>query len=195
MRKILFCTTSRTGSHIILKSLKSQVDTELFHATSGYTSSTTTCIDVKDFVTDREVFYLERKDSFQWALTNIYNDIIFNKINGGTRCNVWNTTEQDYYYQKQVEIFIEPTLLTPLHFKPLLYQIKKHDQMKNKYPSKFPTLYYEDLCVDPAKELAKWNFEFYPEKSSVKIKKIPYDQVFLNMDEHRKLWYSILKKL
>jgi len=136
-------------------------------------------------------------------LTNIYNDIIFNKIKDdirqeeipGVAANAWNTTEQDYYYQKQVEIFIEPTLLTPLHFKPLLYQIKKHDQMKNKYPSKFPTLYYEDLCVDPAKELAKWNFEFYPEKSSVKIKKIPYDQVFLNMDEHRKLWYYILKKL
>ena len=150
-------------------------------------------IDVKDFVTDREVFYLERKDFFQWALTNIYNEIIFNKIKDD--CNVWNTAQQDYYYQKQVEIFTEPTLLTPLHFKPLLYQIKKHNQMKNKYPSKFPTLYYEDLCVDPAKELAKWNFEFYPEKSSVKIKKIPYDQVFLNIDEHRKLWYYIFEKL
>ena len=184
MRKILFCTISRTGSHIILRSLENQVDTELVHAMD---------IDVKDFVTDREVFYLERKDFFQWALTNIYNEIIFNKIKDD--CNVWNTTQQDYYYQKQVEIFTEPTLLTPLHFKPLLYQIKKHNQMKNKYPSKFPTLYYEDLCVDPAKELAKWNFEFYPEKSSVKIKKIPYDQVFLNIDEARKLWYYIFEKL
>jgi hypothetical protein len=179
MRKTLLCTPSRCGSHIIRYSIASETDCQM-----------KITINYKDYninPDNREIFYLERRDSYQWALTSLYNSFIFDKIDHKDD-NVWTLEEQEDYYQKQLKIFEEPITLSYLHFVGLVERILLHKKIMRLYPSKHPVLYYEDLCIDPGRELSKWGFRFMPEKSSIKIKKIPYDEAFTNSDKFRKFW-------
>ena len=184
MRKTLLCTTGRCGSHIIRYSIASVTDCQMLITVNNVG---------KDINPDgREILYLERKNSYKWALTNLYNTFIFSKINYKDD-NIWRLEDREDYYQQQLAVFKEPITLTYWHFKPLIEKIKQHNKIKKNFPSKSPTLFYEDICADPTNELAKWDIEFLKEKASIQIKKIPHEEAFTNSAYFSKFWNDNLQ--
>ena len=181
MRKLMLVTPARSGTHIILGGLREQHDCILWHPQhhSG------------DWDTSRERLYLERRDSYEWARTITYNHYYRPHVFGGAYPdNLWTADQQRVSMEHQQERLAQqgPVLLKPSHFKPMVEHWCDYLVFKRQYPSEWPTLYYEDVSVNPDHELGKWQLEHRPKLASVRTPKIPPREAWQNPEEFRHMW-------
>ena len=181
MRRLMLITPGRSGTHIIFLSLKEEHDCILWHPQFHR----------GEWDPSREKLYLERRDSYAWAMANIYN-YNYNPYIFGDDClhNLWTTGQQRKSIEHQRERLAQqgPVLLTASHFKHLVQQWCDYLEFKHHNPSLWPTLYYEDVSLNPNQELRRWKLHHSPTLASVKTLKIPPQEAWQNPEEFRYLW-------
>lgn len=184
MNNFIFVSLSRCGSHIIRGSLDAQSNTTFIHpfmVNDTYKVSTPSTM------------YISRCDTYAWFLTNVYNYYIFENITDVD--NVFTDTANNVLLIKQQEYFQNKIVLTKSHATIQLRAFDNFCKFISNNPSNLPILYYEDIIVNPACELAKWKLNYYPATSSKKISKLDYNTVFENQYELYDYWIYMINKI
>lgn len=183
-RRVYFVTISKTGSHIIKGSIKLQCKSFNFFYT----------YEMENLNRDFDFLYLTRKKTYEYVITQAYSYYLLDKVLH--KDNLYNEEDVEFYFQKQLEYYNGNKItLTRKFVLDTLKQLELFYKFYSENPSNYPTLYYEDISLDAETELKKWNFEYFPEFSSLKKKKIPYEEVFANLYEHESFFYKLENKI
>lgn len=183
-RQVNFVTITKCGSHIIRNSIDQQCQNfNFFHVFTG-----------KQFDKNFEFLYLTRKNTYEFFLSKVYSYYILDRVT--EKDNFYTENENNLCYEEQINFFNgQKIFLTKKFITQTLQELELFYKFYSQYPSEHPVLYYEDISVDPENELKKWNFKYYPELSSVKKKKLPYDEVFENPYALESFYYQIENKI
>lgn len=221
---IVFLTTGRCGSNIILNSIIGHYASLNFNYIRVYSDYVN--FDSKKVLTELEkkqnlvlfthsdisedciecilknykitTIGLQRKDTYTWFLSNYFNSKFLAEfwIENPHRV-IYNQQEQDKLIKFLTKQNIKTISIKNLEMIGLIEKFVDYVQLKNRFVAASDQsyrLFYEDLLENTERECAKIGIKFIPEKATLKFKKPKLEDVFDNIEQSRNIWYNLLNK-
>lgn len=144
------------------------------------------------------LFTIQRKDSYKYFLTNLFNYFFLNQFLKNKHKAISDLKMADLLYDELVkQIPNKPILITHKHIINSIEYYIRYLTLKQQLKEQSICHYewfYEDLALDPESHVKQCNISFKKELSSIKFRKPDYHNFFSNIDDARIMWYSMLNK-